>query len=91
MTSGCRGAPYFRRFDPELVLKAAISLEKVGGGYRITTLHQDICCALRGELSGSDGEHVGPTTEAIGQQQDVDVSSRCEPTGAEVVNTDGDT
>ena len=30
-------------------------------------VHQDIGCTLRGELSGSDGEHVGPTTEAIGE------------------------
>ena len=34
-------------------------------------VHQDIGCTLRGELSGSDGEHAGPTTEAIGEQQDV--------------------
>ena len=32
---------------------------------------QDIGRALRGTLSGSDGEHIGPTTETIGDQQDV--------------------
>ena len=34
MTSGCRGTPYFRRHDRELVLKPAISLKKSWGGYR---------------------------------------------------------
>ena len=54
-------------------------------------VHQDIGCTLRDELSGSDGKHVGPTTEAIGEQQDVGVASWCDRKGAEVVNTDGDT
>ena len=52
-------------------------------------VHQDIGCSLRGELSGSDGEHVGPTTEAIGQQQDV-FASWCDWKEAEIINTDGD-
>ena len=38
-------------------------------------VHQDIGSTLRGELSGTDGEHVGPTTEVIGEQQDVGVAS----------------
>ena len=38
-------------------------------------VHQDIGCCLRGALSGSDGEHVGPTTEAIDEQQDIGVAS----------------
>ena len=54
-------------------------------------VHQDIGGTLRGELSSSDGEHVSPTTEAIGEQQDVGVASWCDRKGAEVVNTDGDT
>ena len=54
-------------------------------------VHQDIGCALRGDLIGTDGEHVGPTTEAIGEQQDVGVASWCDREGAEVVNTDSDT
>ena len=54
-------------------------------------VHQDIGCTLRGELCGSGGEHVGPTTEAIGEQQDVGVASWCDREGAEVLNTDGDT
>ena len=54
-------------------------------------VHQDIGCTLRGELSGSDGEHIGPTTEAIGEQQDVGVAFWCDREGAEVVNTDCDT
>ena len=37
MTSGCRGTPYFRRYDSELVLKPAISFKKIWGGYRRTT------------------------------------------------------
>ena len=55
------------------------------------SVHQHIGCTLRGELSGSDGKHVGPTTEAIGEQQNVGVVSWCDRKGAEVVNTDGDT
>ena len=51
-------------------------------------VHQDIGCTLRGERSGSDGEHVGPTTEAIGEQQYVGVASWCDQVGAKVVNTD---
>ena len=54
-------------------------------------VHQDIVCTLRGELSGSDGEHVGPTTGAIGDRQDVGVASWCDRKGGKVVNTDGDT
>ena len=38
MTSGCRGTPYFRKQDRELVLKPAISLKKSWGGYRSKTL-----------------------------------------------------
>ena len=37
-TSGCRGEPYSRRYDRELVSKPAISLKKSWGGYRRTTL-----------------------------------------------------
>ena len=38
-TSGCRGTPYFRRFDRELVLKPAISLKKkLGGGATVERL-----------------------------------------------------
>ena len=57
----------------------------------IVALIQDIGCTLRGELSGSDRKHVGLTTEAIVEQQDVGVASWCDRKGAEVVNTDGDT
>ena len=52
-------------------------------------VHQDNGCALRGELSVSDGEHVGPT-EAIGEQHDGGVASWWDRKGAEVVITDGD-
>ena len=34
MTSGWQGAPYSRRYGPELVSKPAISLKKIWGGYR---------------------------------------------------------
>ena len=46
---------------------------------------------LRGELSGSNGEHVGPMTEAIGEQQDVRIASWCDREEGKVVNTDGET
>ena len=52
---------------------------------------QDIGRTLSGKLSGSDGEHIGPTTETIGDQQDVGVASRRDRKRAEVVDTDGDT
>ena len=48
-------------------------------------------CTLRGELSCRDGKDVGPTTEAIGEQQYVGVASWSDREGAEVVNTDGGT
>ena len=54
-------------------------------------VHQDVGCTLRGELSGNDGEHIGPTTETIGEQQDVGAASERDRKGAQVVNTDGDT
>ena len=54
-------------------------------------VHQDIGCTLHGELTGSDGKHVDPTTEAIGEEQDVGVASWCDRKGAEIVNTAGDT
>ena len=54
-------------------------------------VHRDIGGTLRGELSGTDGEHVRTTTEAIGEQQDVGVASWCDREETEVVNTDGDT
>ena len=54
-------------------------------------VHQDIGCTFRGELRGSDGEHLGPITEAIGEQQDVGVASWCDREGGEVVSTYGDT
>ena len=44
-------------------------------------VYQDIGCTLHGELSGSDGERVGPTTEAIGEQQDVGVALWCDRKG----------
>ena len=54
-------------------------------------LDQDIGRTLSGKLSGSDGEHIGPTTETIGDKQDVGVASRRDRKGIEVVDTDGDT
>ena len=38
MTSGCRGTPYFRRHDRELVLKPTISLKKSRGGATVERL-----------------------------------------------------
>ena len=54
-------------------------------------LDQDIGRTLSGKLSGSDGEHIGPTTETICDQQVVGVASRRDRKRAEVVNTDSDT
>ena len=54
-------------------------------------LDQDIGRTLSGKLSGSDGEHIGPTTETIGDQQDIGVASRRDRKRTEVVDTDGDT
>ena len=53
MTSGCRGTPYFRGYDQELVLKPAISLKKSWGAYRRTTLGR-----MQDDRSGYDSnEH----------------------------------
>ena len=54
---------------------------------RDALVHQDIGCTLRGELSGSDGEHVGPTTETIGEQQGVGAALLRDRKRAEVVNS----
>ena len=56
----------------------------------MTTLLEADEHTLSGKLSGSDGEHIGPTTETIGDQQDVAVASRRDRKRAEVVDTDGD-
>ena len=44
-----------------------------------------------GKLSGSDGEHIGPTIKTICDQQDVGVASRRDRKRAKVVDTGGDT
>ena len=44
-----------------------------------------------GKLSGSDGEHIGPTIKTICDQQDVGVASRRDRKRAKVVDIDGDT
>ena len=44
---------------------------------------------LSGILSGSDGEHVGPTIETNGDQQALGVTSCRDRKGAEVVDSDG--
>ena len=41
-------------------------------------------------ISVSVTEHIGPTTEAVGDEQDVGVALRRDRKGAEVVDTDGD-
>ena len=51
---------------------------------------QNVGSTLSGELGGSDGEYIGPTTETVGDQQDVDVASRSDRKRAEVVDTDSD-
>ena len=42
MTSEGQGAPHSRRFGHELVTKPAISLKKNRGGYRRTTVHEEL-------------------------------------------------
>ena len=51
---------------------------------------QNVGRALSGELSGGEGEHIGPTTETVGNEQDVVVALRRDRKRAEVVETDGD-
>ena len=51
---------------------------------------QNVGRALSGELSGSDGEHICPTTETVGGEQEVGVASQRDRKKAEVVDTDGD-
>ena len=50
---------------------------------------QNVGRALSGELGGSDGEHIDPTTETVGDEQDVGVASRRDRKRAEIVDTDG--
>ena len=53
-------------------------------------LDENVGRALSGELGGSDGELIGPTTETVGDEQDVGVASRRDRKRAELVDTDGD-
>ena len=46
--------------------------------------------ALSGELYGSDGEHISPTTETVGDEQAVGGASRRDRMRTEVVDSDGD-
>ena len=54
------------------------------------SLDQDVCRALSGELCRSDGEHIGSTTETVGDQPDVDIAPRRDRKKVKVVETDGD-
>ena len=51
---------------------------------------QNVGRGLSGELGGSDGEHIGPTTETVCDEEDVDVASRRDRKRVEVVDMDGD-
>ena len=51
---------------------------------------QNVDRTLSGELGGSDGEHIGPTTETVCDEQDVGVALRRYRKRADVVDTDGD-
>ena len=42
------------------------------------------------ELCSGDGERIGPTTETVGDEQDVSVASRRDRKRAKTVNADGD-
>ena len=57
---------------------------------RNVLVDQNVGGALSGELWGSDGEHIGPTTETVGDEQDAGVASRRDRKRAEVVDADGD-
>ena len=61
-----------------------------GYTHRNVFVDQNVDRTLSGELGGIDGEHIGPTTETVGDQQDVAVASRRDRERAEVVDTDGD-
>ena len=51
---------------------------------------QNVGSALSGELGGSDTEHIGPTTETVGDEQDVGVASWRDRKKTVVVEADGD-
>ena len=51
---------------------------------------QNVGRALSGERCGSDGKHIGSTTETVGDEQDVGVTSWRDRKRIEVVDTDGD-
>ena len=53
-------------------------------------IDQDVGRALSGELCGGDREHLSPTTETVGGEQDVTVASRRDRKKAERVDPDGD-
>ena len=50
---------------------------------------QNVDRAFSGELGGSDGERIGPTSETVGDEQGIGVSSRRDRTRAEEGDTDG--
>ena len=63
MTSGCRGTPYFRRYDRELVvLKPAISLKTSWGGYRRTTHHLHLAWRL---ISDTQEPHLNSVDAVV--------------------------
>ena len=44
------------------------------GMYLLTRMLANVGRTLSGKLNGNDGEHIGPTTETIGDQQDVGIA-----------------
>ena len=51
---------------------------------------QNVGCALSGEVCGSDGKQIGPTTETVSDERDAGVASRRDQKRAKVVDNDGD-
>ena len=50
----------------------------------VSLVHQEICCTLRGELSGSDGNMSARRLKRSVKHQDVGVASWCDRKGGEV-------
>ena len=56
---------------------------------RDKAVHQYIGGAFCGEFCGGDGEHVGPSAESVGEEEDVGVPSGRGWQGSEIIDTDG--
>lgn len=78
-----------------LMLRSGAEMETVSGKEgngaspnRDVAVHEDVGRAGCGESSLRAGVHVGAVAETVGEEQDVDVSSRRDGQGPEVVDVD---